>query len=162
MQTCQFCESSVGDRGLSPAIGAWILCIVAGLRALRTSACSARYSALYRALARAEIAGEISEFYALTMQAIFAIAEDNSFAIDYLAMADAVAETSHEHEIAGEARGTYEWLLDNPAVTTPCMQTARTQSGETMALWNEVVVALCRLGEGETSIRREVIDPQAA
>jgi hypothetical protein len=95
---------------------------------------------LHRALARAELSGEISEFEALSFQAILAMAEGSEFAIDYLEMADAVAASPHERALVAETQGTYERLREQPpghAARTEC-------------LWNNLLLALCRVGSLDT------------
>src|SRR5580765_6432283 len=47
-------------------------------------------------LARAELSGEISEFYALSFQAVLAMAEGSELATEYLEMAEAVASSPYE------------------------------------------------------------------
>ena len=105
---------------------------------------------------------EISEFYGLCIQALLAITEGSRFATDYIEMAEAVAATRHEHAVVAETRIACEWLQDRSGVAPPWMHATLAQPCEDMAPWNEVLVALCRLGELETSIRREVLDPRAA
>jgi len=59
-------------------------------------------------LESAELAGEISEFCALTCQAILAIVEGSEFANDYLEMAEAVVSSPCELTTTTESLATYD------------------------------------------------------
>jgi hypothetical protein len=64
----------------------------------------------HRELADAELAGEISEFYALGLQAIIAMANDAEFATDYLDMAESIADSGPERNLLAQWRSIYEQL----------------------------------------------------
>jgi hypothetical protein len=74
-----------------------------------------RFLELREELASAEIAGEISEFCALTCQAILAVVEGSGFANDYLEMAEAVASSPYELAIIAESLATYDSSRENPS-----------------------------------------------
>lgn len=162
MQTCQFCESTVGGGVSGPALSSWSLCVIAALRTLPSPACSPRYRGLHEYLARAERDGELSEFYALMIQAILAMSDESEFAIDYLEMAEAVAETAHEHAIVAETRLAHDWLQVHRAASAKYIHATLVHDCKAMELWNNLLVALCRLGEGGDTQRRELLDPRAA
>jgi hypothetical protein len=69
-------------------------------------------------LASAEIAGEISEFCALTCQAILAIVEGSEFANDYLEMAEAVASSPCELHMTAEILAICGPSQRNPSAAT--------------------------------------------
>jgi len=101
-------------------------------------------------LARAEIAGEVSEFSALNYQAILAVVEGAEFAIDYLEMAEAVAASPYELAVIAENRAEYDLLQGNPfAAAKHCLATLD-HVYQTEGLWNNLLIALYRLGEMET------------
>lgn len=66
-------------------------------------------SDLIRDMTRAEIIGEISEFHALFLRAIFAMIEgsDSEYVHDYLEMAEITAGWPHERAAIAEARAGY-------------------------------------------------------
>jgi hypothetical protein len=68
------------------------------------------------------------------------MAEGSEFAIDYLEMADAVASSPHELAVVAETRATYELLRDH----------ASGHAARTERLWNNLLLALCRLGNLDT------------
>ena len=79
---------------------------------------------LYQELTRAEIAGDISEFYALVMRAIVSMIEDQDpeDVISYLDMAGAVASTAHERAMVGDMRSSYDSLPARPqAAARQCL-----------------------------------------
>ncbi len=90
------------------------------------------------------------------------MSEESEFSIDYLDMASAVTGTEHERAIAAESRLAHDWLQVNPAATTAHIQATLVRDREAMALWNKLLVALCRLGGSDTTARRELLDPRAA
>src|ERR1041384_2604142 len=101
-------------------------------------------------LARAELAHEISEFYALSFQAILAVTEGAEFARDYLEMAEAVASSPYELAIVAEGRAAYDLLRGNPfAAAERCLATLE-HVHQTEGLWIKLLIALCRLGDTET------------
>ena len=74
-----------------------------------------RFFELREELASAEIAGEISEFCALTGQAILAVVEKSGFANDYLEMAEAVASSPYELTIIAESLAIYDSPQEKPS-----------------------------------------------
>jgi len=101
-------------------------------------------------LAQAEMAGEISEFYALNSQAILAVVEGSEFASDYLEMAEAVASSPYEVAVIAENRAAYDLLQGNPlAAAEHCLATLE-HVYQTEGLWNNLLIALYRLGEVAT------------
>lgn len=109
-----------------------------------------RYGEFRDELARAEIAGELSEFYALNFQAILAMVEGSEFASDYLEMAEAVAASPHERAVLAETLAAYDLLRGRPfAAAERCLATLD-HVGQTEGLWNNLLIALYRLGDMET------------
>lgn len=147
---------------LNPSARIWILCFVAALRSLPRSIGSPRHRGLHAYLARAESDRAISEFQALVIQSILAMSEDSDFAIDYIEMAEAVAATDHERTVVGEARTARAWLQAHQAATSEYIQTTLIHDCEAVALWNKLLVALCRLGDDEPAQSSELRGPQAA
>jgi tetratricopeptide (TPR) repeat protein len=100
-------------------------------------------------LARAEMAGELSEFYVLNFQAILAVMEDSEFANDYLEMAEAVAASPYELAVIAENRAAHDLLRGNPvAAAEHCLATLD-HVHQTEGLWNNLLIALYRLGDTE-------------
>ena len=157
MQISQFFEPDAGDGG-SP--GAWALCVVAALRALRQPVSPRRYDELHGYLARGELTGEISEFCALNIQALLAMSEESEFAIDYLQMAEAVACSPQERAIVAETRIAHVWLQANPAAMTRSNQTLLVDGCQAGELWDTLVSALRALGEIEADACRKLLDPE--
>jgi hypothetical protein len=109
-----------------------------------------RYGDFRNELARAELAGEITEFYALNSHAILAVVEGSEFANDYLEMATAVASSPYELAVIAENRAAYDLLQGNPlAAAKHCLATLA-QVYQTEGLWNNLLIALYRLGDVET------------
>lgn len=109
-----------------------------------------RYEEFRGELAQAEIAGEISEFYALNSQAILAVVEGSEFASDYLEMAEAAASSPYELAVIAENRAAYDLLQGNPlAAAAHCLATLE-HVYQTEGLWNNLLIALYRLGEVAT------------
>src|SRR3954470_3756085 len=109
-----------------------------------------RHAELRHELARAELAGEISEFYALSFQAVLAMAEGSELAAEYLEMAEAVASSPYERAIIAEDRAAYDLLHDNPsAAAARCLATLD-QVHQTEGLWVSLLIALYRLGKVAT------------
>jgi hypothetical protein len=109
-----------------------------------------RHAELRHELARAELTGEISEFHALSFQAVLAMAEGSDLAADYLEMAEAIASTPYERAIIAEDRAAYDLLHDNPsAAAARCLATLD-QVHQTAGLWVHLLVALYRLGKVDT------------
>jgi hypothetical protein len=108
------------------------------------------WSALVRdELARAELAGEISEFHALNYQAILAVVERSELASDYLEMARAAASSPYELAVIAENQATHDLLQGNPfAAAEQCLATLD-QVYQTEGLWNHLLIALYHLGEME-------------
>lgn len=108
-----------------------------------------RYEQFRDELARAETAREISEFYAVNFQAILAVVEGSEFANDYLEMAEAVASSPYELAVSAENRAAYDLLQGNPfAAAEHCL--AILDVYQTEGLWNNLLIALYRLGDIET------------
>ncbi|HEX3765499.1 MAG TPA: hypothetical protein VHW23_42680 [Kofleriaceae bacterium] len=100
-------------------------------------------------LARAEAAGEVSEFYALSYLAIVEMSEGSEFASDYLEMAEAVASAPYELVVAAENWTTYDLLRDSArAVRERCLATLD-HLIQNDHLWRDLLVAVCRLGDAE-------------
>jgi hypothetical protein len=109
-----------------------------------------RHAELRHELARAELTGEISEFHALSFQAVLAMAEGSELAADYLDMAEAVASSPYERAIIAEDRAAYDLLHDNPsAAAARCLATLD-QVHQTEGLWVHLLIALYRLGKVDT------------
>jgi hypothetical protein len=153
MQTCSPRKSDAMGAGWNPPGGIWGLCMVVAFRALSDRACSIKCQELHRELVRAELAGEISEFWALNLQAILAISERSRFARDYLDMAEAVASSSRELAIIAEARRAYDWLQANPLAANSYLEEALHRDDRAMDLWHRLMIELSRLGEMESPMR---------
>jgi hypothetical protein len=109
-----------------------------------------RHAEFRHELARAELAGEISEFYALSFEAVLAMAEGSELAAEYLEMAEAVASSPYERAIIAEDRAAYDLLHDNPsAAAARCLATLD-QVHQTEGLWVSLLIALYRLGKVAT------------
>lgn len=147
---------------LNPSAGVWGLCIVAALRAFQERVSPAKYRELYGYLADAEFRGELSEFYALAIQATLAISEKSEFSTDYLEMAEAVTSSHIERGIIAEIRVTYDWLKSKPNAATECFQETLGDDCQAGELWGRLLVALCRLGGVEARTPRVLRGPQAA
>lgn len=105
MQMYESYEPSVRDSILNSATVVWEPRAIATLvPSVPELVRFARCKALQFYLAEAELNGEISEFYALSIQAMLAIAESSEFAIDYLEMAEAIASSHYEISIIAEIR----------------------------------------------------------
>lgn len=76
------------------SIGVWQTCLQLAMRAARDPTLA--LDEFQDELTRAELAEEISEFYALGVQAIFSLANESGFAPDYLAMAEVVISCDAE------------------------------------------------------------------
>lgn len=109
-----------------------------------------RYEEFRDELARAEIFGEIPEFYALNLQAVLAMTEGSEFANEYLEMAEAVASTPYELAVIAESRAAYDLLQGNPlAAAERCLATLE-HVHQTGGLWINLLIALYRLGDVDT------------
>jgi hypothetical protein len=114
---------------------------------------SSQYDAYRSELAHAEVDGELSEFYALSYQAILAMAERSEFARDYLEMAEAAAASPYELVVVAENWTTYDLLEDTPrAAIERCLATLN-HLDQNEHLWRDLLMAVCRLGDIE-SIQR--------
>lgn len=109
-----------------------------------------RYAEFRHELARAELDGEISEFYALSFQAVLAMAEGSELAADYLEMAEAVASSPYEHAIIAEDRAAYDLLHDDPSAAAERCLATLDRVHQTEGLWVNLLIALYRLGQVET------------
>ena len=109
-----------------------------------------RYTEFRHELARAEIAGEISEFYALSFQAVLAMAEGSELAAEYLEMAEAVASSPYEQAVIAEDRAAYDLLHDNPSAAAERCLATLDRIHQTEGLWVNLLIALYRLGKVET------------
>jgi hypothetical protein len=109
-----------------------------------------RYGELRDELARAEIAEEIPEFYALSFQAILAMSEGSELAGEYLEMAEAVAGSPYEAAIVAEHRAAHDLLQGNPFAAAERCLANLDYVCQTEELWNKLLIALHRLGEVET------------
>jgi hypothetical protein len=109
-----------------------------------------QYEACRDALSRAELAEEISEFYALNFHAVLAATERSELASDYLLMAEAVAASAYERAIVAENRAAYDLVNgDSFAAAERCVA-ALEHVCQTEGLWIILLIALCHLGEVET------------
>lgn len=117
---------------------------------LHTHLKQGRYAAFRHELARAELDGEISEFYALSFQAVLAMAEDSEHAADYLEMAEAVASSPYEQAIIAEDRAAYDLLHDDPSAAAERCLATLDRVHQTEGLWVNLLIALYRLGQVET------------
>ena len=109
-----------------------------------------KYEEFRGELARAEMTGEISEFYVLNSQAILAVVEGSEFASEYLEMAEAVASSPYELAVIAENRAAYDLLQGNPlAAAEHCLATLE-HVYQTEGLWNNLLIALHRLGDVAT------------
>jgi hypothetical protein len=109
-----------------------------------------RYAEFRHELARAELAGEISEFYALSFQAVLAMAEGSELAAEYLEMAEAVASSPYEQAVIAEDRAAYDLLHDNPSAAAKRCVATLDRIHQTEGLWVNLLIALYRLGKVET------------
>ncbi len=109
-----------------------------------------RHAEFRRELARAELAGEISEFYALSFQAVLAMAEGSELAAEYLEMAEAVASSPYEQAIIAEDRAAYDLLHDNPSAAAERCLATLDHVHQTEGLWVSLLIALYRLGKVAT------------
>jgi len=108
-----------------------------------------QYEQIGDELDRAEMAEEIPEFYILDFRAILAMVDGSELASDYLEMAEAVAASPRELAIAAEHRAAHELLRGDPLTAAKrCMVTLE-QICQTEGLWNNLLIALYRLGEVE-------------
>lgn len=162
MEAAQSCDPDAGDDAVKPRRGTWALCVIAALRAFRASICPAKYEALYRELGRAELAGEIAEFYALCLRAMLAMSDESEFAVDYLELAGLVASSEHQQRIVGEARAAHDRLQRNAMAPSERRWAAAFQGPAGREIWIRLLNALCCLGETTTAGQREVFDPRAA
>lgn len=109
-----------------------------------------RHAEFRHELARAELAGEISEFYALSFQAVLTMAEGSELAAEYLEMAEAVAASPYERAILAEDRAAYDLLHDNPSAAAERCLATLDHVHQTEGLWVHLLIALYRLGKVET------------
>jgi hypothetical protein len=92
----------------------------------------------------------VSEFYALSYQAILALTEGSEFAGDYLEMAAAAASSPYELAIVAEGWTTHDLRQDRPrAAIERCLATLD-HIAENERLCRDLLVAVCRLGDIET------------
>jgi hypothetical protein len=92
----------------------------------------------------------VSEFYALSYQAILAMSEGSEFASDYLEMAEAAASSPYELVVAAENWATYDLLQDSPrAAIQRCLATLD-HLDQNEHLWRGLLMAVCRLGDIES------------
>lgn len=148
-----------------PAVhgGAWCLCFVTALSALQDSFHDTNHKDLQSCLAQAEVDGEISEFCALSIQAILEMAQRSEFATDYLDMAEAAASSAHERAIIAEARMAHDWLQTNSASAIEPIRASLVRDSTTARLWNKLLIALRRVGEMRSrGGGGDVGDPRAA
>jgi hypothetical protein len=120
------------------------------VQALRLLLAAGRSEACRDELARAELAGEISEFHALSLHTSLAIAERSELASDYLEMAEAVAASPYEHALLAEHRAAYDLLHDDPLRAAQRCLATLDHGCQTEGLWIKLLVALHRLGQVET------------
>jgi hypothetical protein len=91
----------------------------------------------------------VSEFYALSYQAILAMTEGSEFASDYLEMAEVAASSPYELVIVAENWTTYDLLQDSQrAAIERCLMTLD-HLDQNEHLWRDLLIAVCRLGDVE-------------
>jgi hypothetical protein len=137
--------------------GMWRVCVLVALRAARDEG----YSHIHRELARAELVGTISEFQALSLQAILAIAEESEFANEYLDMAEAVAVSPIELAAISGWRTTSEWLQANSISHAECLDATSSQD-EALAIDAELLIELCCVAATDSSVGVNLKRIQAA
>lgn len=109
-----------------------------------------RYDAFRDELARAEIAEDLSEFYALNFQATLAVVEGSEFAGEYLEMAEAVASSPYELAVIAETRAAHDLRLGNAVVAAERCLITLEHVHQTEGLWINLLIALSQMGEVET------------
>ncbi|HEX7840765.1 MAG TPA: hypothetical protein VF469_24980 [Kofleriaceae bacterium] len=109
-----------------------------------------RYDAFRDELARAEIAEDLPEFYALNFRATLAVVEGSEFAGEYLEMAETVASSSYELAVIAETRAAHDLRQGNAvAAAERCLITLE-HVHQTEGLWINLLIALSQLGEVAT------------
>jgi hypothetical protein len=120
------------------------------MRKLHSYLDARRYDVFREVLARAELAGHISEFHALHFHAALAMAEESDLAEDYLDMAEVVAASPSELALVAETRAAHDLHQGNPlAAAERCLATIE-HVQQTERLWLHLLVALYRLGRTDT------------
>ncbi len=142
--------------------GEWYLWMIAGFRALRGPHDSPRYRTLHRDLARAELAGEITEFQALIIQFILAASEDSDFSIDYLEMAAAVATSDRERVLVAGARDAHHRLHSRLPAAGAQLYSGPPGDGQPDGRWDRLLGALFRLGKEGDGVGSKLRGPRAA
>lgn len=136
-----------GARGYP---GAWTGCSSATMQRLHLYLRTRRYDAFRDELARAEIAEDLSEFYALNFQATLAVVEGSGVAEEYLEMAEAVASSPYELAVIAETRAAHDLQQGNPiAAAERCLITLE-HVHQTEGLWINLLIALSHMGEVDT------------
>jgi len=100
-------------------------------------------------LLRAELAGELAEFNALSFHAILAMVEGGEGTDDYLDMAEAVAETERELAIVAGMRTTRDHLQ-----RSVISGHSGASGDEAAELWRSVLLSLAQLAPRPSGIRR--------
>jgi len=119
------------------------------LRKLRDLLEQSRYDEYRGELALAEAAAEVSEFYALSYQAIVAMTEASEFARDYLEMAESVASAPYELVVAAENWTTHDLLQDSPRVARERCLATLDHLIQNELVWRDLLIAVCRLGDAD-------------
>jgi len=140
------CDSAFQDEGNNPSITPNPTMMQKLHFLLKTH----QYKQIRHELDRAELAEDLPEFYILDLRAILAMLEGSDLAGDYLELAEAVAASPREVAIAAEHRAAHELQRGDPfAAAKRCMVTLE-RIWQTEGLWNNLLIALHRLGEVDT------------
>jgi hypothetical protein len=141
---------SESTPGAGRGAGARSACSAAAIQRLHVLLKTSRYAELRAELARAELARELPELYALSFHAVLAMAEGSGLAGDYLEMAEAAAASPYELAVIAEHLATYDLLRGDPVgAAARCVVTLE-RGHQTEGLWIKLLLALHRLGEVET------------
>jgi hypothetical protein len=120
------------------------------LHRLHTYLQAGRHERCHQELARAEVAGEASEFCVLNFRALLAIIEGSEHIIDYLEMAEAIARLPHERAVIAENRAAYDLARGDPFAAARRCVAALERVCQTEGLWIQLLIALYQLGEIDT------------
>ena len=145
------CSAALVDRGsVNHYLGSATACNSPIMRTLHDLLKMNRYFEFRSRLGHAELFGHISEFHGLNFRAILAVLEGSPHAVDYLDMAEAAARSPYERAMIAENRAAYDLLCGNPIEAAERCLVALDHICQTEGLWNNLIIALYRLGEVET------------
>jgi hypothetical protein len=150
MSTCFAAGAMVGASSANHYLGSTAARNSPVMRTLHDLLKASRYSEFRDQLGRAELFGDISEFHGLNFRAILAVLEGSEHAADYLDMAEAAARSPYERAVVAENRAARDLLCGNPMEAAERCLTTLDHICQTEGLWNNLIVALYRLGEVET------------